>query len=613
MIKTILVDRRNVREELPRVIEAMRSADFCGLDCETHDDDRHPGLNLFMKVNEETRKKAGNKKLVFDHRRTTMTGFSVYPEGSEVGWYFNLGHADVENRLRWDEVACVLQARPANGFWLCHNATYEIVMFRQCHGVLLDNVICTMQLSVTAFGDDNYDTQLFKTVGLLGLEKWPIPLMKAAMKGIDAPRMVMQLTPEARADLKILGLTNMPEDLRGAYLEAIKAAHPDNGGTDAQAQLVNAAYERLQGDVWEEVEDDETSRRKFNREVDDIIGKICAKEADSVGSYNGFAYEIAYGHGLKDLVRSVFGHTMSTFKDTLGDNAHMGQLTGDEVRAYGAEDAYWVVPLFRWLLDHVAATSPNALTTFFEQENPMIYVYADLWIGGMRVNFEAIEERRHLERAEYARLLRSLRAALRQLQFDDERNEELARRQDWYAKNYAKYRAKIRAFAETEDNEDDYLECLTVKGAVSTAWAEEKGLGHKPVDYSVMHFMPIRVILYDLLKSKMMFDMGKLASDGEARGKVKTWLEQNDPDPNKLQVLDCLAAMAGCEQRFKLYLTPYMHLTDPETGKLYPTVSCLLNTRRLGCSTPNAMQLAKRGESTYVRGFFLGDHLADAA
>ena len=38
----------------------------------------------FMKVNEETRKKAGNKKLVFDVNRTTMTGFSLYAEDAPI-------------------------------------------------------------------------------------------------------------------------------------------------------------------------------------------------------------------------------------------------------------------------------------------------------------------------------------------------------------------------------------------------------------------------------------------------------------------------------------------------------------------------------------------------
>jgi DNA polymerase I-like protein with 3'-5' exonuclease and polymerase domains len=65
--------------------------------------------------------------------------------------------------------------------------------------------------------------------------------------------------------------------------------------------------------------------------------------------------------------------------------------------------------------------------------------------------------------------------------------------------------------------------------------------------------------------------------------------------------------MAGVEQRMKLFLTPYVLLTDPETQRLYPVVNSLLNSRRMAASSPNPMQLAKRGESTYVRGFFLGD------
>lgn len=609
MINTILLDRRNYETELPRIVKAVAACQFCGLDVETQDDARHAGLNLFMKVNEDTRKRAGNKKLVFDHRRTVMTGFSVYPEGCDRAWYINLAHADVENRLTWDEVKRILDARPANGFWLSHNAPFELVMFAACHGLDLDNVICTMQLSVTAFGDDVYDIDLFKTQGLNHMDHWPMAMMCAAQKGGVEREMVWQLTSEARADLKVLGLRSMPDDLRSAYLEAMKVAHPDKGGAPGKAELVNAAYERLKGDNWEEVEDEESSRRRFNRDVDEIIGKICTKEADSSACYNGYVYDLAYGHGLKQLVQRIFGHQMGTFRETIGDNAHMGQLTGEQVREYGAEDAYWVVPLFRWLLDYVARTSPNALDTFFTQENPMIYVYADLWRGGMRVNLPAIEARRVAERAEYANLLRSLRAALRGCKtFPEQPNPELVKRQPWYVSGYSRYRAKIQKFMDYEDVDDDFEEVCRVKGAVSTAWIGERG--GVTDDFSVMHYMPVRTMMYDLLGGKLQFKMGKLTSDGEARGRLKIWLEENDPDPCKLQVMDCLAAMAGVETRMKLYLTPYVHLTDPETGKLYPTVNSLLNTRRLGASTPNPMQLAKRGESTYVRGFFEGDAVA---
>lgn len=542
MIETILLDRRNYVEELPVIIDAIQCASFIGLDCETHDDGRHQGLNLMMKVNEETRKKAGNTRLIFDMRRTEVCGFSVYPEGCNRAWYINMGHADVENRLTFEEVRPILDAKKPEATWLSHNAPFELTVFKNSLGYDLVNILCTMQLSVTAFGDDNYDINTFNVMDLRGLSKWPEMLLRASL----------------RNDM------SYDDDL------------------------------------------DEESTRKFNREIEDMIGKITSKTSDAAHSYNGYVDEIAYGHGLKQLINQIFGYQMGTFKDTIGDNAHMGQLTGEQVRAYGAEDAYWVVPLFRHLLTYTARNSPNALNTFFTQENPMIHVYSELWRGGMRVNKPAIDERRELERATYANLLRSLRAALRGCgDFPAEHNESLAYRQPWYAKNWDKYRAKIVAFRDLEDVEDDLEECLRVSSPVGNAWAEERGFKCTS-DLSIMHYMPVRVILYDLLQGKMQFDMGKLTSDGEARAKVKDSLT----DPAKQLVIDCLTAMAGLEQRMKLYLTPYTFLTDPETDRLYPTVNSLLNTRRLAASTPNPMQLSKRGDSTYVRGFFLGDEAA---
>src|SRR3546814_20538562 len=70
--------------------------------------------------------------------------------------------------------------------------------------------------------------------------------------------------------------------------------------------------------------------------------------------------------------------------------------------------------------------------------------------------------------------------------------------------------------------------------------------------------------------------------------------------------------MAEIEQRMKLYLTPYTQLMDPETSRVYPSVSSKLATRRLAASFPNPMQLAKQGNSTYIRSFYLAaddDHL----
>lgn len=559
MIRTVLVDRRSLAAVRPQILAAIKGCTtLIGIDCETQDDQRHDGLNAFMKVNEETRHKAKNKKLVFDMRRTVMTGFSIYVDGHDVAYYINLAHADVENRLRWDEVAEFIDARPDGVLWVAHNAPYELTAFMMCHGVPLNDIICTMQMSVTAFGDDNYDKQEFWARDLGPMSRHVTPLMMGALK-------------------------TTPGDLE-----------PDAEGEE---------------------------QRRFSREVDEIIGKITSKTADSDGSYNGYVYDMAYGHGLKNLVKKFFGYDMTTFDEVMDGNAHMGMLTGEQVVEYGAEDAYWVIPLFHKLMEHIAKHSPNALGTFFEQENPMIHVFSEIWMDGMLVNSPNIEKRRDMERVEFARLLRELKPAIRALlPFDDGPERELSKRQDWYfnsekadaACGYHKYRKKWVDFANKPDSDDDFEQCIQVSSPVGNAWHMER-LGYdlkgkaKP-ELSITHYMPVRVMLYDLIRAKMMFDKGAIQSDGEARGKIQDWLKANDADENKLKIIEIMTAMAGVEQRMKLYLTPYTHLTDPETHRMYPTVNCLLNTRRLAGSTPNLMQLAKRGESTYVRGFFLPDY-----
>jgi DNA polymerase I-like protein with 3'-5' exonuclease and polymerase domains len=550
-VPSVLLDNRNWDTLGPIAIAAIAACTtLIGIDCETQDDARHAGLNQFMKVNEDTRKKAGNKKLVFDMRRTVMTGFSIYPEGHHQAYYINLAHKDVENRLPWVKAVKLIEAKQPGALWIAHNASYEITSFASCHEQPLDPIICTMQMSVTAFGDDNYDLRQFHMAGLGGLSQHLQPLLNGVVGTI-------------------------PADLE-----------PDEDGGQ---------------------------RRRFSRKVDDIIGKICAKQADSAGSYNGFVKDLAYGHGLKSLVLHFFDHKMGTFAETLGDNAHMGQLTGDEVAEYGAEDAFWCIPLFHHLMQYIATNSPDALETFFTQENPMVQVYADLWREGVKTDRPAIELRQTVERAEFARILREMKVAVRAaLPFPDEPNAELMKRhQTWYfneekgTEGWRKYRAVIENWANSDDCEDDYEQCFQVSSPVSNAWAEERGETRKKSAFSICHYMPARVFLYDLLGSKLMFDQGKIASDGEARGKCQDWLQEQGRDAT---VIELMTAMTSVETRMKIYISPYLLLTDPETQRLYPVINCLLNTRRLAASVPNVMAMAKRGESTYVRGFIKPDY-----
>jgi DNA polymerase I-like protein with 3'-5' exonuclease and polymerase domains len=347
---------------------------------------------------------------------------------------------------------------------------------------------------------------------------------------------------------------------------------------------------------------------KFSAPMEELLYKIISKVSDADHSYNGLVDSIAYGYGLKRLIKNFFGYDMMTYEQTLGSKPHMGTLTGPEVARYGAEDAFWVLPLFRILVDHMMQNGGEPLLKVFsEQENPMVHVYSKIATTGWKVNTPAISDRRDLERANMASVLRRLKVSIASLlPFTATPHEGLLKYDKWYQNGFEKYRANIASWALSPDESDDFLQCQQVRGPVSNAWAADRQASES-TGPNLAHYMPVRTILYDLLQTKVFLSQGKTQSDGEARGKLKDRFEKQPPSQHRdlaLDVLTCLSEIAGIEQRMKLYLTPYTLLTDPETKCLYPTVTSMLATRRMGASTPNPMQLAKRGESTYVRGFF---------
>lgn len=338
--------------------------------------------------------------------------------------------------------------------------------------------------------------------------------------------------------------------------------------------------------------------------LSEVVYKIIGKESSAAHSYNGFVKDIAYGYGLKQLVERFFKVKMTTYEEVLNGRRHMGELTGEDVVAYGADDAYWAVRLFRELMLYMVKNCPETIKTFFEQENPMIRHFADIWIGGLRVNTDAIYRQRDAERENMAATLRELKAAVRELlPFKQEPNAALAKTEAWYQKGAAKYRANITKWASSPDHDDAWTQCAQSRGPVSNAWAIERDV-KEATGPNFSHYMPIRVLLYDLIGAKIIRSEGKVQSDGECRGKL---LDRVDSEAAK-KIIQALNKIASIEQRMKLYLTPYIHLMDPDTGKMYPIVSSMLASRRMAMKTPNGMQLAKRGESTYVRGFFLADY-----
>jgi DNA polymerase I-like protein with 3'-5' exonuclease and polymerase domains len=532
MTSTILIDARNIDQHYIMLANAIANAPFTALDVETEDSRRHAGLNKLCGYNEDGFKSKG-KKLVFDHRRTTLCGISFYNEQMPAAVYLNVGHADVENRLPHDVVRSLLETKPESSYWLAHNAPFEIITLRNTLGFdVTPKIICTLQMAVSTYGPQEFPRTKWEMVGQGGIAKLMPALMAMAEKGLTDPDK-MTMSPE----------------------------------------------------------------------LSELVYKIIAKESDAEWSYNGLADSIAYGYGLKKAVLSHFGHQMSSFADTLGENAHMGQLTGEQVAEYGADDSFWAFRLFHKLLGMMPQ---SAIECFFNQENPMTAVFSDIARGGMKVNTQAIISRRDVERHEMAVVLRTLKSTVMEmLPFSSTLHEGLLKHDSWYQKNADKYRQQVLAWANSGDSGDDFEQCAQVRGPVSNAWASDLGRP-EPTGLNTSHYMVIRTLIYDLTRTKLIVSQGKTQSDGEARGKLKDRFEK-ERDELGSKLIDGLNKISGIEQRIKLYLTNYMNLVDPETSRMYPTVTSMLATRRMAASNPNPMQLAKRGESTYVRGFFEAD------
>lgn len=547
----VLVDRRNFHQVFPALRNKMAAALLVGIDLETTGRFSHPGM-LKLEL----------KKTVFDIRRTVITGLSIYIDGDDTTYYFNLFHADVENRLPWPWVRDLLDSKAKNAWWVAHNAPFELTMFLMCQGYSLgQQVICSLQLCVTAYGPDTYPMDKFMGPSLGGIVKM------------------------------------MPAIAR---------------------EFAGYRY----GDP-------------LSNEQEDLLYKIIAKESDAEHSYNGFIKAIAYGYGLKQAVKSWFGYEMETYEAVLksANAERMDELTGEQVVSYGCDDAYWAVKLYKRVLQYLMDTNPAAVETFFVQENPMVHEYAAIWMGGLKVNKHNILMRRDMERKDAARTLREMKSAIRDLMpFEQDPHDKLLKYDaKWYAKNGESYRDKLRAWAYSDDCDNDFEQVMQVRSPTSAAWAEERGVKESN-GLNLTHYMPMRVVLYDLCRFSFHLADGKVQSDDETRTSMlrrycKAWAEERglelgqvyNADKNqvtseelkqdsRVRVLMAYRNLAGIEQRMKLYLTPYLLLTDPETECMYPVLSSRLATRRTSCQFPNGQQLAKYGGSAYVRGFFEPDH-----
>ena len=222
---------------------------------------------------------------------------------------------------------------------------------------------------------------------------------------------------------------------------------------------------------------------------------------------------------------------------------------------------------------------------------------------GLTLNVDEIYARQELERKNTAELLRQIKAAIKKLlPFEPELNENLKKVQPYYVKSGLKKRKQITDWVNQPDSDDAFEMVTQVSNPIGNAWADIKGNGRLNLNY----WQTARVLFYDLMGHKPVRIAGKISSDAECRGRISLTF-QKEGDEDKLELMRLLNKLSSVEQAMKLYITPYTLLIDPETGKVYPTISSLLATRRMAMSDPNAMQLAKYGDSAYVRSYFESD------
>jgi len=526
-IAKTLVDRRNLNEVLPKLAATLAKTQLLGFDIETHDALRHEGLNQLMKIDDDGKKSAGSK-LIFDTNRTTVTGFSLYPDGTDESYYFNLAHADTENCISFDEVRPLLDAY--EGYYVIHNAPFEIVMLEKGlntkwklpHGKVIDTLI----LCVTAYNSDTYTKSEF-------------------------------------AKRQLTGLYKLIPDIMVAY-----------GSGDVERQ-------------------------------EDLVNKFCAKESDAAHSYNGFVKEFAWGFNLKKASKHWLNYTQTTFEEVLQGRGHMGQITGAEVVNYGADDAITCVGIYHEVMAWLMQENPNAIKTFFNQENPCCWVYAQMNASGMRVDVDAIYRAQDSQREEYAVGLRKMKTILAEALstvWTGEPSQQLLKYEKWYEKGRDRYLSLIKQFvALPDDLTDEELVNKGVRSPVGKGWS-----GEEVNAVNLSHYMPMRVILFEIFGLKAMVEARKIQSDGEARDKLRVKAEESG---NQLvvELMDCYKVLGEIDGALRLYINNYLKMVDPETGRMYPSISSILDTRRTSTSNPSPQQLTKFGSSKFVRSFFLPD------
>jgi len=620
---TLLLDARNFDVEAPKLILKLSQAKLVGVDLETEDSKRHQGLSDFMGCN-EAGQKAGNRPLVFDVRRTTICGFSLFVDGDDVAVYVNLAHADEENRVPWEKARQLLDAVPSTACFVAHNAEFERTMLRNSLGYEFGPpVICTLQMAVSAYGSDEYDPADFRQLDL-GPVRSLLAEAGTAFMTYDGKTLN---GPQGQIFSKFVGKES-------------DAAHSFNGWVKTIAR----PYGLKQAVRYWFDHEMQTFEQTLNGNVH--MGQLTGEQTAAYGASDSFWAVKLYHRMLQYMLETNPAVVETYFKQELPMVEYFSDIhskgmrlnlpavierrlservdyaaTLRRMRAAIRALLPFPVELHADLAEREAwyanggARYRNMLTNWANLPDEADDYFESQRVSGPISNAWATDNAGvALPKPDEVLALEQLEAAQASL-VEEKAQAELAYKVARVAWKAAEKGSIEKDTLKNALEEAKVLRDFTALKAVrapnlKAVKAAAQEAQERP---SITHYRPARVMLYDLLRTKVITDKGKVQSDGEARGKLADRLSDqikaNTENRLKqgLELLACMSELASTEQRAKLYLNPYLQLIDPETSRVYPVVSSKLASRRTAIAHPNGQQLAKRGESTYVRGFYQAD------
>ena len=615
-VKAVLVSLGTLHSALTELLPKITEGSFMGFDIETQDVNRHDGLNKFMNVDPHSLTYKKPKKLVFDINKTVVTGFSLYADADDTKYYFNLNQADVENRIPWEMIVPLFDYIKGRCTWICHNFSYECTIMGKTYGYDLGrNYVDTMQMAVSAYNADEYNPNRLFAHGLGGIKTLFPAVAKTFMGWENGQEM-------STAQLELLGQVTAKDSVADhSYNGLVRSIRYGYGLKEAVKSFFDYKMDSFEA----------TLNGKAH------MGLLTGEEVLSYGADDAF-WCVQLFHALYQYMTSVSPELFKVFIEQENPMPYLFSQRWQKgvrvnlpaIKGRQTKERINFTEIVREFKDHIKnvggfSESPSKILA---EKQPKWYLGKD-GTGYVKYRERIMEFSRAPDGDDFY-VSQQLSGAISERWLTDVLTEdpEAAKIQLCQSMLEMGKKPSPASLSSPAKTQNALVKILKDRG-------------------NFTHYMMVRVLLHDLCEIPLVYIKGDISTDNEARGKMiervqelakspEAWLkvwqrmcpskeyflqnietfraeavlkvkEYAAKEDAILGVLSCLNKMSLIDTRMKLYINPYMLLTDPETGRMYPVITSLLNTRRMAARDPNPMQLSKRGESIYVRGFFLPD------